>query len=62
MTGAGRLGTLWIALLTGALVAAPMLACDDGGDADADVDQMDFAEFQPCLVGAGLPADPNCMD
>jgi len=31
-------------------------------DADKDVDQADFGIFQRCYSGAGIPADPDCVD
>jgi len=31
-------------------------------DEDNDVDQSDFAVFQRCVSGDGVPADLNCAD
>ncbi len=31
-------------------------------DGDSDVDQLDFAVFQGCVSGDGVPADLHCAD
>lgn len=44
----------WVNLLTGCPT------CWADRDRDGDVDQEDFAAFQRCSSGPGIPADPNC--